>query len=796
MYEMTHKSRPFSGKKVVSLALCAAVTASAFAAVGMVSASGVSPVDYGLAQNIQEGTILHCFDWKYSDIKAELPAIAQAGFTSIQTSPVQPAGGQGSWYWLYQPLSFSVGTELGTKEELKDLCDTAEQYGIKVIVDVVANHLAGDHTSIQSDLQDEKYWHTLGEIQKYTDRKQVTDGDIGMQDLKTEDPYVQQVVANYINELKELGVDGIRWDAAKHISLPSEGSDFWKTVTASGLYNYGEILSSPVDNGGEDLMAEYTNYISVTDDTYGNSVRSSFAGGKAPTFDGNWTTEGISANKLVYWGESHDTYAGGIGEGSNSVSQNNVDRAYAVVAARSDASSLYLSRPQAKMRDSIRIGVKGSRQFASDEIAAVNHFHNAMIGKADAYGVTDNVAVVTRQNGGAVIVCGKGSGAVEVNNVNNYVPDGTYTDEVSGNVFTVSGSKITGTVGESGIAVIYNSAYTNRVSVDKVSGTKFNNTLKITLKAIGVTNAVYETSEGASGSFVNGDTIDIGAATEGGKAVNVFLKADSLDGKTSMVSMYTYSKNELKPYPVLNGGGVVFDNSETKWKKVNVFVYDKKTEKINNGSWPGVQMTDCGNNLYKYELPEQFSDCGTVRVIFNNGSGDQVPGLLQPGLPMEYTEKMLYNGTDWVDLPEVSVSPDPTVSEPSQESTPESSVEEPSTDPVSEEPSETSKTESSGAAEVVSTVSYPENSGNKPNSTVSTIPAGTTSTVTAVSTVSTASTVTSTTTSTTTTTTPATTTIKEVVATSDGTLLAVFALTLIGLVSGIAGFKAYKKKND
>ena len=46
---------------------------------------------YGLASNIQDGVILHCFDWKYNDIKAELPNIAAAGFTSIQTSPAQRA---------------------------------------------------------------------------------------------------------------------------------------------------------------------------------------------------------------------------------------------------------------------------------------------------------------------------------------------------------------------------------------------------------------------------------------------------------------------------------------------------------------------------------------------------------------------------------------------------------------------------------------------------------------------------------------------------------------------------------
>ena len=688
MFDKTHMSRASAKKKVLCLTLCAAMTASAAAAVGMVSASGASAADYGLADNIQDGTILHCFDWKYSDIIEELPQIAKAGFTSIQTSPVQPAAGQGPWYWLYQPTSFTVGQDLGTKEELTQLCEEADKYGIKIIVDVVANHLAGNHDSIQADLRDAKYWHTYGEIVSYNDRTQVTQGNIDMQDLNSEDEYVQQVVAEYIDELKEIGVDGIRWDAAKHIAVPSENCNFWPAVTKAGLYNYGEILKGPTDTGNEDIMKEYTEYMSVTDSDYGDSLRSSFNSGKAPTFDGNWTQEGISASKLVYWGESHDTYSNKENAGSNNVSQNVVDRAYAVAAARADASALYLSRPFAKARDSIRIGVKGSRQFVSDEIAAVNHFHNDNIGKKDAYGVTDNCSVVTRQGGGAVLVLGKGSDKeVSVDNVSSYVPAGTYVDDVSGNTFEVTDSKITGKIGETGIAVLTSTPQA-RISASEVSGTEFEKTITVKLSAIGVTNAKYETSEGESGSFSNGDTIEIGGKTESGGELTLTLTADTGDSSVSV--QYTYQKKEAKDYPELEAGGVVFDNSQTKWKTVNVYVYDEVTtsETITNGAWPGVKMEDCGDDLYKYELPEQFEPCSHIMIIFNNGSGDQIPGQMQAGLTMAYTDKKLYDGTKWLDLPEKEE--EPSIEESSEESY-EFSDEQPSREPseeISEEVSE------------------------------------------------------------------------------------------------------------
>ena len=125
---------------MVPTAVLAETAASAAEVDTQESAATVSvQPSYGLASNCQDGTILHCFDWKYNDIKAEIANIAAAGFTSVQTSPAQP-NGSGAWYWLYQPLSFSCGDNgLGTPAELESLCQAAEAVGVKVIVDVTVS---------------------------------------------------------------------------------------------------------------------------------------------------------------------------------------------------------------------------------------------------------------------------------------------------------------------------------------------------------------------------------------------------------------------------------------------------------------------------------------------------------------------------------------------------------------------------------------------------------------------------------------------------------------------------------
>lgn len=574
------------------------------------SSPTVSANKYKLKDNIQDGVILHCFDWTYNDIKAELPKIAKAGFTSIQTSPAQP-NGTGTWYWLYQPISFSIGTNgVGTKAELQSLCDEAEKYGIKIIVDVVANHLRGDHNNIDNDLKPSEYWHTFGGGIDWKNRWQVTHGSIGMPDIATENPYVQQKVCNYVQELKSVGVDGLRWDAAKHIGVPSEGDDFWKSVTQYGLYNYGEILGGPDDRstGNEDIMKEYTDYISVTDSNYGKELRDSFNSGKAPTSSGNWSEKGISNDKLLYWGESHDTWSNNKDWGfSNEMSQNVIDRAYAVAASRNKVTALYFSRPSSTNKESIKMGEKGSTHFTSSEVAQINKFHNAMDGKADYYTVSDGCSVITRKDGGAVIVKGSGSGEVSVENGGGYAKPGTYTDAVSGNTFTITSSTISGTIGSSGIAVVYDAEPEGPSASVTPGSTNYNtDELTLTLNCKNAKNAQYSIDDGAFVNYTNGQQITIGTNLPYDTVTTVTVKAS--DGKTtSDPETYTYTKVDPNAVKV-----VAYDNSSTKWSKVNAYFWSDDNKEMT--SWPGKKMTDKGNNIFDIEVPD-----GAKYVIFNNG---------------------------------------------------------------------------------------------------------------------------------------------------------------------------------
>ena len=445
--------------------------------------------NYGLPEEIKDGNILHCFDWKLGDVTKELPNIAAAGFVAVQVSPVQAVSPTGyNWSNLYRPYDFTYSRQLGlgTEANLRSLCEEAEKYGIHVIVDVVFNHVdnAGNH---------DPWWNQNGRLRSttsgvnYSNRYSITHDRIGeYPEVNSEDPEVTARAKAFIEKLKELGVKGIRFDAAKHIALPSEGCDFWKEVTSvPDMFYYGEILDGPGGSNANTLMKEYTDYMYVTDDTYSTRVRSN-AG--VPSTEGNWNTKGIDGSKLIYWGESHDTFAntpsyGGV---TKNTSQELIDRCYAFVGSRAEGIALYFSRPNYKDYSDIKVGQKGSTHFVDPQVAEVNKFKNAMVGRAESIAREGSAGSITRQGGGAVIVNRTGAGSVSVPNGGSYCPAGEYVDRVSGNTFTVTPETISGTLGASGIAVIYAS----ESGIDDIADDEFdiNSRVWYTLQGVKVDN--------------------------------------------------------------------------------------------------------------------------------------------------------------------------------------------------------------------------------------------------------------------------------------------------------------------
>ena len=590
---------------------------------------------YGLKDNIQDGVILHCFDWTLADIQEEIPNIAKAGFTAVQTSPVHERAGKGSvWYDVYRPYDFKIGNGLGTEADLKALCAKAHEYGVKVIVDVVANHT--DYSNVAQRLLDLGLYHQLGHGINWGDRFDVTHGEIGMKDLDTNNPTVQAIIKQYIQDLKACGVDGVRWDAIKHIGLPSEGDSFMQNVVDQEMYNYGEILDN---TGGNDkiLFPEYQTYMSITDNGYGNGFANSFAGGSINESVGNFNQRNAKTEKLVYWGESHDTYANDGGESKNK-SQNVIDRAYAVVAGNNGATALYFSRPAQKAKNDIKFGDKGSVHFKDAEVAQVNYMHNVCAGEPNYYVKGNGVCAQVRKSG-AIIVLGNGSDRdVTVANGagdGKWLKPGTYKDMVGGGAFTVNASTISGHVGESGIAVIYNAGpivLTPEVVFNPADGTAFSDeTLTVTATPLNAVSAWIQVNDGAKQTFTAAKQFVVGADVAYGKNVTITWGATDKDGKTETGSV-TYKK--VKAYvPELGKADEISCFLETSNAAAAVYVWNNKVKPIIKyaGEWndainkklPLVGKSVSGKNVFKWTYDGTETSAPT-QIIFLDGNGNKI----------------------------------------------------------------------------------------------------------------------------------------------------------------------------
>lgn len=648
-------------------------------------AEQTSSYDYELVDNVQDAAILHCWNWSYKTIEDNMELIAQAGYSAVQTSPAtQPKdyaydgvvgtdvgipgeGGSGNWWKLYQPVTESVcdngQTWLGTKEELESMCKTAESYGIKVIVDVVANHM-GNITGWKNSLSDvspqvgeywnpdmltdESFWH-INDYQCWMSdsRLHFTQGTIGMPDLNTANKTVQKYIADYLDELIDCGVDGFRFDAAKHIETPDDdaayASDFWPTVlgearshytqkTGDSLYVYGEILNTVGDNFSID---SYTKYMSVTDNSAGNHLLEAYRNNNVGTLSMDY-----DPSVSVLWAESHDTY---MNESSRYASDKSIVRTWAMVANKNKAASLFFVRPyyssdilendndgsfKSNLKATLTQATMGNCEtyvWASNEVAAINHFNNRMCGKSETMGSEGNIAYCVRGNG-MVIADFNGSERISISA--HGMADGTYTDEVSGNTFTVSGGTLSGTIdSEYGIAVVYQNvmpnpahAYPVQIKSSVGNGTSyFTNSLKVTLNVLYADTASYSASTGESGTFTGETTVELGQGLSKGESVTLTVTASNAKG--TKTETYTYYKDE---YDLTN---CVFFKNTDGWSTVTAYLWnDSSSEVVNNASWPGEEMYECDEEQGIYALKVD-PDAGYTKVIFSNNGSSKTEDL-------------------------------------------------------------------------------------------------------------------------------------------------------------------------
>lgn len=227
---------------------------------------------------------LHAFNWRYTDIINNLDSIRAAGYGAILIPPPlysDPRGDQ--WWQRYQPKDYRVLlSHLGGKRDLENLLEACHSGSsrIQVYADLVVNHMANeareDRLNFPGEAELERYkaeptlfeenrlygdlreglfspwdFNQAGEIEghEWGDRGVVQYQNLsGLPDLQDSDWVLKQQYL-MVEALIEMGFDGFRIDAIKHITermidnlgdVPDFQNRFW----------FGEVLTGSDHDDG------------------------------------------------------------------------------------------------------------------------------------------------------------------------------------------------------------------------------------------------------------------------------------------------------------------------------------------------------------------------------------------------------------------------------------------------------------------------------------------------------------------------------------------------------------------
>ena len=163
-------------------------------------------------------------------------------------------------YWPIKPRE--IDRRYGTSKDLKELVGTANELGIKIILDFVSNHVHQNHPYFKNN----RDWFGDLEMENGGVNIRKWDGDTRLTtwfdeflpsyDFVQSNEAVDKVVQDALWWLSEYNLDGFRQDAVKHVP-----HKFWKKLTRSinqlypekAIYQIGETF------GSDELILSYVN---------------------------------------------------------------------------------------------------------------------------------------------------------------------------------------------------------------------------------------------------------------------------------------------------------------------------------------------------------------------------------------------------------------------------------------------------------------------------------------------------------------------------------------------------------
>lgn len=291
-------------------------------------------------------TIVHLFEWKWTDIARECEEfLAPKGYGGVQISPPSENVIINSpfrpWWERYQVMSYKLITRSGNEEEFKDMTRRCNEVGIRIYADVVINHMTANPKNnlgtagSTADFQKYEYpavpysihdFHAPCIINNYNVATEVRNCQLlALKDLNLGKDYVRDKISDYLNKLIDYGVAGFRVDAAKHM-WPEDLKKLYEKLkslnTKYGFkpdtrpYIYQEVIS--MTDFDAIKSSEYTHIGAVTEFKVGMELSRAFQGNNPLKWLVNWgpAWKLLPSKDALVFIDNHDNQRGHGGAGS------------------------------------------------------------------------------------------------------------------------------------------------------------------------------------------------------------------------------------------------------------------------------------------------------------------------------------------------------------------------------------------------------------------------------------------------------------------------------------------------
>jgi alpha-amylase len=222
--------------------------------------------------------IFHAFDQDFADVETFACELARQGYSHVQVAPAQRSNPSPDWWARYQPVDYGVIGGRGSEADLRSLVSRAHSCGVKVVADLVFNHMADvpEFRNLDFPAIDHTNFHRPPCGIVYGDGNRDTELSCWLgtlPDLDQSKPAVEAAHEAHIQKLLDLGIDAFRFDAAKHMPAAAlkRYVDFIQERSGGAAWTYLEVIED-----SDTKASDYNQVAPVTDFVLYRSMKAAF----------------------------------------------------------------------------------------------------------------------------------------------------------------------------------------------------------------------------------------------------------------------------------------------------------------------------------------------------------------------------------------------------------------------------------------------------------------------------------------------------------------------------------------